>query len=341
MLSTYAGMRIPGQNAAFLGFKIAFNDSLLTDNLAWKGEVILKSESTSSISQDLSLEDDSGKIYATAQINCKVQRKSPIMKSAKEIFNAINDNNLGGKVAIVTGGARGLGETISKILAAKGMLVIINYNSSEKAAQAVANEIIAAGGKAFPFKADLAEKNQVEELVNYTIKDFGRVDVLINNAVKDALATPFLEQEWIDVQAEIDVSLKGSFLLSKAVIPFMKTQGGGSIVNISTTYTDAPPAMMYKYVLVKNAMLGMTRSLAVEFAPFNIRVNSVSPSIMETDLTQNVPQDYLENSKALNPSKRNATPLEVAKAVLFLASDMSSFTTGQRIVVSGGSHPLL
>jgi 3-oxoacyl-[acyl-carrier protein] reductase len=341
ILSSYVGMKLPGKHATFLGFNVHFSAPKLHSYLTWNGVVTVKSESTSSIFQDLTLCDSHEAPLAKASVSAKIQRKGPAMAGAKEIFQSVNRNDLENKVVIVTGGSRGLGETISKLCAAHKMKVVVNYHRSHMAAENLVQEINEAGGLAIAYKADVSDRDQVQKMVDFTLSKFGRVDVVVNNAVRDALSTPFLEQTWKDVQAEIDVSLQGAFNLCQAVLPHMKEQESGSIINIGTVSTEVPPPQMYKYVMVKSALVGMTRSLAVEFAPYNIRVNSVSPSLMETDLTQSFPLDYIEEYKANTPMGRSALPLEVARAVVFLASEMSSFTTGQRLVVSGGNAPFI
>ncbi|HDZ76970.1 MAG TPA: SDR family oxidoreductase [Candidatus Omnitrophica bacterium] len=150
-----------------------------------------------------------------------------------------------------------------------------------------------------------------------------------------------MELLWEDFQKEMNVTLKGAFNCCQEVIPLMLKNRGGKVINITTVATDNPPPNQAKYIVSKSALVGLTRSLAVEFASRNIQVNMVSPSITKTDLTKHVSKMYLDAAKNDTPMRRNASSVDVAKAVIFLASSLASFTTGQKIMVTGGTLPLL
>jgi 3-oxoacyl-[acyl-carrier protein] reductase len=170
---------------------------------------------------------------------------------------------------------------------------------------------------------------------------YDTVHILVNNAVADAYPIPFMELTWDHLQRDLDVTLKGAFNCCQEVLPLMQRNGGGKIINLSSVFTDTPPPLQTKYVVSKSALTGLTRSLAVEFAPHHIQVNLVQASIVETDLSKHVPKIFLSGMKHDTPMKRHASTSDVAKAVVFLASALSSFTTGQRILVTGGNPPFL
>jgi 3-oxoacyl-[acyl-carrier protein] reductase len=205
----------------------------------------------------------------------------------------------------------------------------------------IVKEIIGDGGDAVAIKADVSQRQEVKYMVADVCKKYGTINVLVNNAVRDALPVPFKELIWDDLQRDIDVIIKGTFNCCQEVIPLMLENKGGKIINISTQYVENPTPGQFKYVVSKSALTGLTRSLAVEFARQNIQVNMVMPSIVKTDLSKHVSNIFLEGMRQATPMARIATPADVAKTVVFLASSLSSFTTGQKIMVTGGNPPFL
>ena len=195
--------------------------------------------------------------------------------------------------------------------------------------------------RAFVVQADVSDRRQVKEMISAISRKYRTIHILVNNAVRDTYPASFMELGWDDFQKDIEIIVKGAFNCCQEVIPLMIKNKGGKIVNLSTIFTDNPPPNQAKYVVSKSGLVGLTRSLAVEFAPYNIQVNIVAPSIVETDLTKHVPKIFLERMKNDTPMKRNATPVDVAKAIIFLSSSLASFTTGQKIMVTGGNPPLL
>jgi 3-oxoacyl-[acyl-carrier protein] reductase len=169
----------------------------------------------------------------------------------------------------------------------------------------------------------------------------GPIGVLVNNAAGNFLPADFLDLSWDEIQRDIDVIIRGAFNCCQAVLPSMMANKSGRIINISTTATDVPPQGQTKYVIAKSGLTGLTRSLAVEYAPHDVLVNMVVPSLVRTDLTRHMSPITLEQLQFETPMARHATPLDVARAVVYLASSLASFTTGERILVTGGNPPLL
>jgi 3-oxoacyl-[acyl-carrier protein] reductase len=165
------------------------------------------------------------------------------------------------------------------------------------------------------------------------------VDVLVNNAARDYRPVPFLNLRWEDVDADLAVIVRGAFLCCQRVIPHMLARGGGRIVNVASVATDDPPPDQAKYVMAKSALVGLTRSLSIEFASRNILVNMVSPSFVETDFVAHVQEGFRSRIAQDTPMRRLASPIDVARAIAFLASPLASFTTGQKIMVTGGGAP--
>ena len=248
---------------------------------------------------------------------------------------------LQGKVALVTGASRGLGETIAKLLSLHGCRVAVNYYKSQSHAERVVREIEAAGGQAFAVQANVADEEQTRQMVSTITGRWGRIDVLVNNAIDDAKPVEFAKLAWSDIEKTFDVTIRGAFNCCKAVIPSMLRSGGGKIVNIGTLATDNPAPNQLKYVVAKSALVGLTRSLAVDYAAANVQINIVSPGVVETDLIGHIPEAYRTRIAQDTPMKRNATPMDVAQTVVYLASRQSGFTTGQKLMVTGGAPPFL
>jgi 3-oxoacyl-[acyl-carrier protein] reductase len=203
------------------------------------------------------------------------------------------------------------------------------------------SEIRAEGGEAMAAPADVTRPDAVSSLIRSGLEKYGAVHVLVNNAARDYRPIPFLNLTWEEIQKDLDVIAKGAFLCCQQVIPHMIAQGGGKIINISSVAVDNPPSDQTKYVMAKSALVGLTRSLSIEFASKNIQVNLVVPNFVETDLVAHIPEGFRGKIARETPMQRLGSPIEVAQAVVFLASCFSSFTTGQKIMVTGGGAPYL
>jgi 3-oxoacyl-[acyl-carrier protein] reductase len=237
------------------------------------------------------------------------------------------------KVAIVTGGSRGIGRAIVLELIHSGAKVLFTYLKSDQAASLLLDEIKELGGSAEAVKSDSREYSQAKNVIDETIKKFGRLDILVNNAgiIKDKALMLMEPSEWHEV---IETNLTGYFNMAKACIVTMMKQKSGNIINISSVAGVVGTPRQVNYASAKAGIVGLTKSLAKEVASYNIRVNAVAPGYIETDMTKD-----LKNKEALLkliPSGRLGRTNEVAKVVSFLASDKSSYITGQVIKVDGG-----
>ncbi len=240
------------------------------------------------------------------------------------------------KVILVTGGAMGMGQSHSELLASQGAWVFV-ADVNQTQGQSTVDSIRKNGGKADFLKLDVTQETDWNAAVNQIVERAGRLDVLVNNAgiliLKPVQDTN--NQEWDRI---FDVNVRGVFIGTRAAIPVMQKQGGGTIVNVSSIYglVGAPSASAYE--ASKGAVRLFTKSCAVDLAPFNIRVNSVHPGVIETQMTKALLDDPAVRPLLLGPTllKRPAQPIEVSQAVLFLASDESSFVHGAEIVVDGG-----
>lgn len=243
--------------------------------------------------------------------------------------------SLEGKVSLVTGGARGLGKSIALKLASLGSDVVINDIGGEESAMETISEIESMGRKAVYIKADISKFEEAKSLVEQSVEQLGKIDVLVNNAgiTRDNLIMRMSEE---DFDAVINVNLKGTFNVSKAAIRGMLKTKNCSIINVSSVVGVAGNAGQTNYAASKAGVIGFTKSLAKEVAKKNVRVNAVAPGFIETDMTDKLPEEIIEGYKQNIPLGSLGSPEDVSNTVAFLASDMSKYITGQVIVVDGG-----
>jgi NAD(P)-dependent dehydrogenase (short-subunit alcohol dehydrogenase family) len=247
--------------------------------------------------------------------------------------------DLKGKVVIITGARRGMGRSHAIAFAKEGAKVVVSDISLEDC-EKVVKEIKKLGGEAMAVKCDVSKKEEVEEMVRKTIEKWGRIDVLVNNAAI-AQFKPFLEMTEEDWDRTMDINLKGYFLCAQAVAKEMVKQKSGVIINIASIamgQTGIGFPTLVHYVASKGGVVAMTEALALELAPYGIRVNSVSPGIIDTPMVDPVRADKktLEGILMRVPMRRMGKPEEVSNLVLFLASDASSYMTGSNVVIDGG-----
>lgn len=241
------------------------------------------------------------------------------------------DKLLAGKVALVTGAGRGIGEEVARLFAQQGATVIVHYHTSAGPAEQLAQEI---GGLALA--ADLTDPAATEAMVADALSHTGRIDVLVNNASSFAHDLSFADATWDDFQAEFAGVVGATVNPTKAVVPVMMQQGGGRIINYLATLLQRPAPDYIVHTTAKSALLGLTRTLARDLGPHGITVNLVSPGMTLTDYSQSLPDDLKQSVTRQTPLRRLAAAEDVAKVVLFYASPLADFVTGANLAPDGG-----
>ncbi|MFD2171412.1 3-oxoacyl-[acyl-carrier-protein] reductase [Tumebacillus lipolyticus] len=242
---------------------------------------------------------------------------------------------LSGKVALVTGGSRGIGRAICLELAKQGAKIVVNYAGSQGAAEETVNGIKALGGDAIAVQGDVASYEDAEKMVAATVEAFGRIDILVNNAgiTRDNLLMRMKEEDW---DAVINTNLKGVFNCTKAVSRPMMKQRSGRIINITSVVGQIGNPGQANYVSAKAGVIGLTKSNAKELASRNITVNAIAPGYIETEMTDKLGDEIKTKLFEAIPLGRMGQPEDIANLVAFLGSDKAAYITGQIMNVDGG-----
>lgn len=242
---------------------------------------------------------------------------------------------LDGKVALVTGGSRGIGKAIALKFASEGADVVFTYLSNKAAAEQTEQELGQFGHRVKAYASDASSFESAHELVKQVIEDFSRIDILVNNAgiTRDTLLMRMTEQQWDEV---LNGNLKSALNFTHAVVPLMARQRAGSIISLSSVVGIAGNAGQANYAASKAGIIALSTSVAKEMGSRNVRCNCIAPGFIDTDMTSSLPEELRKEWAKTIPLRRCGTPEEVANVALFLASDLSSYVTGQVIHCCGG-----
>lgn len=240
-----------------------------------------------------------------------------------------------GKVAVITGGSRGIGKATALELSKKGAKIALIYNASLEKAREIENEIKSNGGTCKIYKCDVSNFEEVSKVVSEILNDFGKIDILVNNsgiAIKESI-TEALEENW---DKTIDVNLKGMFNMCRFIVPEMLKNGSGKIVNVSSLAGRNGGTLGVAYAASKAGAIGLTQALAAELTPKGVLVNAVAPGPVYTDLVANLPEEALKNLEKLSPVGRFAHPEEIAHAIIFLIEN--DYVSGEVVNINAGRY---
>ena len=243
------------------------------------------------------------------------------------------EKNIANKVVVVTGGSRGIGAEIVNQLANSNYKVVLNYNKSEKQAKEIQEQLLKMGKEIKIFKADVSNREEVKELIQFTIDTFGKIDVLINNAgiSQEGLFTEETNTMWNEI---INTNLNSAFYCTQEALLYMINQKQGCIINISSIWGETGGSYEVAYSTTKAAINGLTKALAKEVGPSNIRVNAIAPGIINTDMNKNLSQKEIDEIKSQIPLGKIGKTADIAKCIKWLIED--EYTTGQIISINGG-----
>lgn len=240
------------------------------------------------------------------------------------------------RVALITGASRGIGAAAAKALAYHGAAVVINYLQNKDKAEEVLKEIKENGGKGIIFQADVRVRDAVDKMVDTALKEFGKIDILVNNANINFPIKPFMELEWDELEAKITGEMKALYNCSHAVLRDMAERKSGKLIFISSGLSRHPGFGFSAHAAAKAAMDSIAKVMAMELGPTGITVNVIGPGLTLTDATSGQPKEIHDQVAEMTPLRRLGVPEDVAGAVVFLASSLSDYLTGEYIPVSGG-----
>lgn len=330
-ISTLIGTKLPGEGALWVSQSFDFLLPVrLDDELTISVTVREKHARERLLGLEAQIVNQHRQVVLTGAGKVKLLEPRPAEAPAAGAARA--------RVALVTGGAGGIGREVCQRLAAEGFQVVLNYRGSEARAAETVAAIGAAGGEAIAVQADISRPEEARALVERAVRAYGPVSLLVNNAAPRIHATAFDDLDWQDLALHLDVQLKGAFLLAQAVVPGMKAAGHGRIVTITSQVADAAPTPGWTaYAVAKAALATFTRCLAAELGPAGITVNNVSPGLTDTAYLGDLSEKARLIAARQAPLRRLAGPRDVAGAVAFLASDAADYITGETLRVNGGT----
>lgn len=332
--SRLVGMHLPGLHAVYLSQECRFLLPVRPGSeITVMGEVVQKSESSRTLKLKTQVLDAGRKLVVDGTAVVMVTAHH---KGAQMVLDEMK-LDLSGKVALVTGASKGIGAQTAILLARHKAAVAVNFRQGTDRAEAILEQIQSFGGTAMPVQADVSDPEQVKRMVAQVRERLGEIDILVNNAAPPTAPAAFRDTGWQKWHDDLEVMIHGTHNCVSAVLDGMVAKKSGRIINVISTYAlGAPPAQLASYVTAKSGVTGLSRALASELGPLGITVNMVAPGMTDTDMISYLPQRYRDLIAHQTPLKRIATPADVAKTILFLASDGADFINGALIPVSGG-----
>ncbi|MBF0627938.1 MAG: SDR family oxidoreductase [Magnetococcales bacterium] len=336
LFSQLVGMQIPGRHALYLAQDLAFRRPVrVGERLTAWARVIGKNPTTRTIllATEIRNADDQVAVGGMARVKIRDEESAQPPEGVAGTPPVLQP---GRKTVLITGGSGGVGSVTAALLAAADWAVVVHYFQNEEQARRIVQQITASGGTAMALQADLREAAAVERLLQQTLQSFGRLDGLVNTASGELFHRPIQDLEWSHFSQHLDVQLRAVHQLCRAAHAHLKKNGGAVVNVLSQVVQDTPPAHMADYVAAKYALKGFSKALAVEWAEDAIRVNTVSPGLLRTDLTEHLNERIFKTEIARTPLRRLATPDDVARAIAFLLGEGASFLTGIDLPLTGG-----
>lgn len=330
-ISTIIGTKIPGDGALWFSQTIEFLLPVrVGDELTVIAEIIKKTDSSRSIELQTNIYNQYKQKVTSGIAKVKViEQQTDIEEKCNELIQ--------GKNVLIIGGTGGIGRATCIELAKQGYNVAVHYNSNKEAARQISDKVLELGGKTCMVSGNITSLKNTEEIITQVNRKLGQINVLINCATLKLPNIKFEKLVWQDIEDHININVKSNFYLAQLLIPSFKENRYGKFIFLTSQVTEnVPPSDWSFYTIAKYALNGLAKSLAVELAPFNIKVNLVSPGMTETELVADIPERSKLLLSAKTPLRRLATPEDVANAVAFLVSDKADYITGETIRVNGG-----
>jgi 3-oxoacyl-[acyl-carrier protein] reductase len=330
-ISTIIGTKLPGDGALWFSQSLEFLLPVrLGDQLMVVAEVIKKNDKEQIIELKTEIYNQNKQVVTKgiAKVKLIEQQQEPTVEAATD--------ELKPRVALVVGGTGGIGKAACLQLGLDGFHIVVHYNNNRESAERIKAEIELRGGKAITVQANILKDQDIKEMISKSIRAFEKIDVVVNCAATVIPNIKFQDLEWEDYQKQLELNIKSTFNIIKEVVPGMLANQYGKIINVGSLAVDKPNAEWSHYITAKAALNGFTKSLAFELAPKGIRINMVTPGMVNTDLTADIPEKIKLLTAAQTPLRRLALAKDVANTISFLASEKSDFLTGENIRLNGG-----
>lgn len=329
-ISTIIGTKLPGDGALWFSQSLEFLLPVrIGDTLEVEAEVIKKHDREQFIELSTTIKNQNRQVVTRGTAKVKIIEQE-ISVTEKESPVKIE------RVALVIGGTGGIGSDTCRQLAKDGFVVAIHYNSNKKIAEKLSEELLAMGAKTMVVGGDIKKEASVQEMVQQVVRKYGSIHVLINCAAATIQNIKFKDLTWTDYLSQLELNIQAMLNLCKVIVPEMIENGGGKVITIGSYAVDKPNSDWSHYITAKSALVGFNRSLAFELAPKGIMVNMVTPSLVNTDLTADIPEKVKLLTASQTPLRRLALAKDVAGAIGFLASNAANFLAGENIRVNGG-----
>jgi 3-oxoacyl-[acyl-carrier protein] reductase len=329
-ISTIIGTKLPGDGALWFSQSLEFLLPVrIGDSLTVTAEVIKKNDKEQIIELKTEIYNQNRQIVTKGIAKVKVIESEVVLSDVEK-------KNDAPKTALVIGGTGGIGKATCIQLAKDGFNVIIHYNKNKALAEEIKSEVEKHKQKAIIVSANILNDADIKEMIFKGTREFDKIDVLANCAATVIPNIKFQDLVWTDFLQQMEVNIKSTFNIIQALVPEMVKNGYGKVINIGSLSAEKPNADWSHYITAKSALIGLTKSLAFELAPKGIRVNMVTPSLVNTELTADIPEKFKLLTAAQTPLRKLALAADVAGVISFLASDKSDFLAGENIRVNGG-----